>query len=352
MTIYIIGGGIAGLSAAYYAQEKGFSVSLFEASNHLGGRCFSFFDKELNTEIDNGTHFISGANFNFFKLISNCHFSPNLSDLGTTFDFYDKNANKFSIDLNSPLSLIKNWKKISYNLIASILNTTPNHADKRLFFKTLTKCFFSKNKHLYTAQNSLKEDIVIPIQSFLENKIDIHLSKQVLFFNERQIKLRNATIQLKNDDFIISTIQPVNTKFETILNLYLKTDIKLPNQAKVVGLSQCTGHWIIQKENMLSVVISAADRLKNTDIAPQIWEELSTILSTKTKLPPHKIVKNYRATIEQTKRAIRPHQKFGKIIYAGDYVSTGLPCTIEGAILSGENAINLINNFWENYSQC
>lgn len=342
MTIYIIGGGLSGLSAAYYAQKKGFDVSLFESSNHLGGRCFSFHDKDLNTEIDNGTHFISGANSNFFELFSNCHISPNLLDLGSSFNFFDKNANSFKINIKSPLSLIKNWKKIYPNLIESVLNTQYKCADKYLFFKTLLACFSSKNKQLYTTKKSLKQDLIIPIQSFLENKIDIHLSKHILYFDDKKIKLRNTNIPLKSDDIIISTIPQKSIAYEAILNIFFQTNILLPNQAKAIGLSHCTGHWIIQKENLLSVVISAANRFKNINISSQVWDEIAPILKTRVKSPPYKIIQNSKATIQQTKKTIRPQQKFGKIIYAGDSVSTGLPCTIESAILSGKNAIDLI----------
>lgn len=342
MTIYIIGGGIAGLSAAFYARKQGFDVSLFEASNHLGGRCFSFYDKELNAEIDNGTHFLSGANVHFFKLLSECQISDTFLDLGHVFKFYDKNANYFEVNLNTPISIMKEWKKIYPNLIESMLNTPQNKANKYLFFKTLMTCLFSKNKHFYTAKNSLRLDLIHPLQNILEKNIDLHLCKKVVFFDEKKIKTSDFTIQLKNDDFIISTISQIKNNFETILNIYFKTDVQLPHKDNVIGLSKCTGHWIIQKNNLLSVVISAANALKNTNIAPLVWEEIAPILRTSIKTPPFRVIKNSRATPIQNKKTIRSRQKFGKIIYAGDSVETGLPCTIEGAILSGENAINLI----------
>ena len=60
-------------------------------------------------------------------------------------------------------------------------------------------------------------------------------------------------------------------------------------------------------------------------------------------MPNYKVLKNSKATIKQTKQTIRIPQKInGKIIFAGDSTTTGLPCTIEGAILSGKKSINLI----------
>ena len=41
-TIYIVGAGLAGLSAAVSCVLKGYKVQVFESTNHAGGRCRSF----------------------------------------------------------------------------------------------------------------------------------------------------------------------------------------------------------------------------------------------------------------------------------------------------------------------
>ena len=45
-SVTIIGGGIAGLSAAVFLGEKDLKVRLLESSPKLGGRAYSFLDKE------------------------------------------------------------------------------------------------------------------------------------------------------------------------------------------------------------------------------------------------------------------------------------------------------------------
>ena len=62
--IHILGAGIAGLSAAYYAQKyfPRLKISVYEASGVAGGRCRSFFSDKLGVEVDNATHAILGAN--------------------------------------------------------------------------------------------------------------------------------------------------------------------------------------------------------------------------------------------------------------------------------------------------
>lgn len=59
--VLVIGGGLAGLSAAAYLTKNKFDVTLLEASPKLGGRVYSFFDEKTNTEVDNGQHILMGC---------------------------------------------------------------------------------------------------------------------------------------------------------------------------------------------------------------------------------------------------------------------------------------------------
>ena len=52
----VIGGGLAGLSAACALADRGITVTLIERRNYLGGRAFSFIDPETGMELDNGQH--------------------------------------------------------------------------------------------------------------------------------------------------------------------------------------------------------------------------------------------------------------------------------------------------------
>lgn len=52
----VIGGGLAGLSAACALAERGIAVTLIERRNYLGGRAFSFVDPHTGMELDNGQH--------------------------------------------------------------------------------------------------------------------------------------------------------------------------------------------------------------------------------------------------------------------------------------------------------
>lgn len=60
--IYVIGAGLAGLSAATILAGRGPLVTVFEGASQAGGRCRSYFDNTLDTVIDNGNHLVLSGN--------------------------------------------------------------------------------------------------------------------------------------------------------------------------------------------------------------------------------------------------------------------------------------------------
>ena len=59
--VAVLGGGLAGLSAARSLIEMGFDVTLVEKRPFLGGRAFSFYSPETDIEVDNGQHVFMGC---------------------------------------------------------------------------------------------------------------------------------------------------------------------------------------------------------------------------------------------------------------------------------------------------
>jgi squalene-associated FAD-dependent desaturase len=58
----VIGAGLAGLSAALSLTAAGRHVVVYEAGPAAGGRCRSYYDKELDLRIDNGNHLLLSGN--------------------------------------------------------------------------------------------------------------------------------------------------------------------------------------------------------------------------------------------------------------------------------------------------
>ena len=75
---FVLGGGVAGITAAFRLNERGFAVTLFESHRGLGGRAFSRHDERIGDEIDNGPHVVLGC-YDAFRAL--------LRRLGTEGDF-------------------------------------------------------------------------------------------------------------------------------------------------------------------------------------------------------------------------------------------------------------------------
>lgn len=59
---HIIGAGVSGLAAGVRFAEAGWTVHVHEATQHLGGRCRSYFDGATGLVIDNGNHLVLSGN--------------------------------------------------------------------------------------------------------------------------------------------------------------------------------------------------------------------------------------------------------------------------------------------------
>src|SRR4051812_13309391 len=60
--VHVVGAGLAGLAAALSLVERGVRVTVHEAGPAAGGRCRSYFDRELGCRIDNGNHLLLSGN--------------------------------------------------------------------------------------------------------------------------------------------------------------------------------------------------------------------------------------------------------------------------------------------------
>ena len=65
----VLGGGVAGIATAVYLLDRGYRVDLIEARGFLGGRSFSFIDKEREVAVDNGQHVITKCCSQFLDLL-------------------------------------------------------------------------------------------------------------------------------------------------------------------------------------------------------------------------------------------------------------------------------------------
>ena len=133
-------------------------------------------------------------------------------------------------------------------------------------------------------------------------------------------------------------------EFRSILNAHYRIDLP-PAFPEIMGVVGGTVEWIFAFPGRLSITISGADRLigqPREELAVKLWAEISAVTGLPADLPPWQIVNEKRATMVATpgQDAKRPGPKtrWLNFFLAGDWTQTGLPATIEGAVLSGERA--------------
>jgi squalene-associated FAD-dependent desaturase len=118
-----------------------------------------------------------------------------------------------------------------------------------------------------------------------------------------------------------------------------------------IGVVGGTAEWVFRKPGVISVTVSAADSLVDRpaeELSALLWRDVAAALRFpgQPPLPPWRILKERRATFRATPAQLtrRPATvtRWNNLLLAGDYVDTGLPATIEGAIRSGLAAADAI----------
>ncbi len=118
---------------------------------------------------------------------------------------------------------------------------------------------------------------------------------------------------------------------------------------EAVGLIGKRIQWVFRRERHLSLVISAAYRfagLTNDELAGIALEDLRSVFGGAVQEPSHVLViRERKATFAPTpgNENRRPGAETGifNLFLAGDWTDTGLPATIEGAIVSGQRAATM-----------
>jgi squalene-associated FAD-dependent desaturase len=145
---------------------------------------------------------------------------------------------------------------------------------------------------------------------------------------------------------IADLVAPV--EFRAIVNAHYRMAVppERAGDAGILGLVGGLAEWIFVKREVVSVTVSAADRVVDrsaAELAPAIWRDVARALDLDPGImPPARIVKERRATFaatpEQLERRPGPITRWRNLILAGDWTDTGLPGTIEGAVRSGQTA--------------
>jgi squalene-associated FAD-dependent desaturase len=405
MTVHIIGAGLAGLSAAVRLSEKGPPVVVHEAASHGGGRCRSFYDVTLERRIDNGNHMLLSGNrqamvylnaigaldslyqpeqtaFPFLDLENGAHWKvrPRFNPLpGVSFlDYFAVFKLVWASENATVADVLKSSRPVFRNFwepfCVSVLNTPVEAAAARLLWPVIKQTFGRGVTACCPGlvKQGLSESFIDPAIAVLEKRgVRIHFNQRL-----RAIKLvsewagglsfNDAEVVLGADDTVILAVPPETAagllkelnppdKFRAIINAHflLPAGVLLPvevDESHFLGLVGGVSQWLFIRGDVASVTVSAADDLageRAIDIARILWTEVCLALELGAlPLGRHRIIKEKRATIEQSPGQVRLRPKmrtrWSNLLLAGDWTQTGLPATIEGAVTSGHLAADAI----------
>ena len=406
--MHIIGAGISGLSAACFATNVGTPVELYESSRNAGGRCRSFFDKTINDTIDNGNHLIFSANTNFLELCKIISAENKYKKYKPHFNFFDYASMKewtfrlpysyfpwwiFFEKYRIPNTNLKDYvhlsklfflkkedtvenifspdtklfKMLLEPLTLGILNTDTKNASAYLLWNVLKKTFLKGGKfcEIYQPKLNWSDSLINPCLNFLKRKSSKIIYGQTLRNIDvennhvTKISFNNYEKKIKKTEEVIIAIPPSNfekiypifklpNEYNTIINIHFKFLLKTHKQIiPIIGLINSKTHWIFIKHNCISVTISSANQLNDTEpskLAQIVLKEVRTCLKIDQKsIPLYKILKEKKATYNQSPKNNNLIKKINmlpqNLKIAGDWTESNFPSTIETSILSGKNSL-------------
>ena len=405
MHVHVIGAGLAGLSAAVALREAGHTVTVVEAGPVAGGRCRSYFDRELGLRIDNGNHLLLSGNRSAFAYLETIGARSTMAmPAEPMFPFMDLATGRrwtlrpnpgripwwvlsrkrrapgthatdhlallrlrgITDDATVAASLRKDafYQRLIEPLAVAALNTPPDVALVRLLAAVMRETLFRGGGACIPAvpREGLSESLVDPAVAWLEARgCTVITGRRVagLWIEAGKVsELATAdgpmpveAVVLATPPWIVADLLPGQvcpTEFQAILNIHFRVEAD-PGPPGFIGLVGGTAEWVFAKRGHVSVTISAANRMVDQDaeaIAQAVWPDVRAALDLEGQMPAWRVVKERRATVAATaaQERLRPGARtdLANLVLAGDWTATGLPGTIEGAIRSGRKAAEVL----------
>ncbi len=325
MTVHIIGAGIAGLACAMVLTVAGKQVVVYEHARVAGGRCRSFYSKNIDRHIDNGTHLILSANTRALKWINNLNCNHSFTVIApAVFPFLDmKNGDRWTLQPNGGrlpwwymcadrrvagsrlidyLSVYRLWgarrgrdgltvadclsgplmRRLWKPLTEATLNTEPEVASAALFARVIGNSLIRGEQACrpYLARHGLMPALIEPAI----RKIMIAGGTVCFGARLRTLSAMGKTIRLffetagavetKKGDSVVLALPPwslakiwpglpMPKDFRAIVNVHyrLKRPVKLPGGGRFLAVVGGLAQWLFVRDDVLSVTVSAANTL-------------------------------------------------------------------------------------------
>ena len=360
---YVVGGGLAGLSAATLLAARGVPVTLVEGAPQAGGRCRSYFDPAMDSVIDNGNHLVLSGNRAVNDYLArigakNALAGPPRAELA----FVDlRDGEGWTLRPNegaipywitrkarrvpgthagdyvhyAPLlwagprarigDVVKDrgplWRRLMQPFLLAALNTAPEEASAQLAGAVLRETL-AKGGRFYRpriAHPTLAAAFVDPALQYLTGKgASVRLSTRLrgLTLGAREamaLDIPDATLPVSQDDVVVLAVPPwvaadlvpdltVPDDFRSIVNAHFKMTAPA-GVPPILGVIGGTAEWIFAFEDRISVTVSGAEAIVDQDreqLATRIWADVARALGITAPMPAWQIVKEKRATFAAT----------------------------------------------------
>ena len=402
--VHVVGAGLAGLSAAVALIQAGVRVTLHDSNPAAGGRCRSYFDRELGCRLDNGNHLVLSGNQDTFAYLGTIGAAGTMTGPAVPeFPFMDlANGERWTVRPNAgrvpwwvmvpgrnvpgakladfwaatrlshagPDATVQGalpqgelYRRLLEPLAIAALNTPPATASARLMGAVMDESLSRGGAACrpMVPREGLSESFVDPALDWLrQHGATIQLGQRVASLPQDagRVTALDDTPLAPDEGVVLATPAPIAATllpglqvpdaFEAILNVHFRTTVpSLP--AGFVGVLGGAAEWIFVKQGVVSTTVSAGnDRLDVTSdvLAQQVWFDVHRVLRLGVQMPPYRVVREKRATFAATpaqdRRRPRARTALANLVLAGDWTATGLPATIEGAIRSGRTAANTL----------
>ena len=364
MTVHIVGAGLSGLAAAVALSDKGKRVVVYEAAAQAGGRCRSYYDREIDRLIDNGNHLVLSGNetvrrylrlvgaedrlvgpvgdgFRFLDLTRQRGFTvrPNNGPIPwwvfaasrrvpdtPALDYFGVVKLAFAKPGATVADILRHdelYRVLWEPLAVSALNTPASEASAQGFWRVLSKTLARGGAFArpLIARETLADTFVTPGLRFLtERDAMIRLGARIKALNFDRSNVSGLVSDSGEEpwemgDSVIMAVPPAiaarllpgldaPTADEPIVNAHFATAEPEGTPLEVVAIVGGAAHWVFRRPGLASVTVSAAREMADEPaetIAPRLWADVAAAFpAIAGPMPPYRIVKEKRATIRQT----------------------------------------------------
>ena len=359
----MIGGGLAGLSAAVELAAGGRRVEVLEGAAQPGGRCRSYFDPQLDAIIDNGNHLVLSGNGAVMAYLARIGASDRLAGpADASIGFADLSTGErwtlrpndgplpwwiFSPARRTPgttagdylglapllypargrridqLIACKGavWERLMQPFLLAVLNTAPEEGDARLAAAVIRETLGRGGQACRPriAHPTLAAAFIEPAVAWLEARGNaVRCGRRVRGLRRDAgrvvaLAMPDGEIAVGAEDLVILAVPPWAAQdllpgleapddFRAIVNGHFR--IAPPTGLPLMlGLIGGTAEWVFTFPDRISVTVSGADRLLDVDreaLAERLWRDVAKVHGLGADLPPWQIVKERRATFAAT----------------------------------------------------